>query len=88
MPTLSMFYGLVVRMFYAPEEHNPPHIHVIYQNDEAIVEIESGKIMKGKLSARHLRFVQAWVEIHKDELFANWTLCQGGEEPFKIEPLR
>jgi len=88
MPTLSMFYGLVVRMFYAPEEHNPPHIHVIYQNDEAIIDIENGMIMKGKLSTRHLRFIQAWVEIHKDELLANWNLCQEGEEPFKIEPLK
>jgi len=44
--------------------------------------------MDGNLSNRHLRFIQAWIEIHKDELLANWDLCQAGEEPFKIEPLR
>jgi len=88
MPTISMFYGLVVRMFYAPEEHNPPHIHAIYQSDEALIAINDGSVLKGSLSARHMRFIQAWVEIHRDELLANWNLCQQGEEPFKIDPLK
>jgi len=35
-----------------------------------------------------MRFIQAWVEIHRDELLANWNLCQQGEEPFKIDPLK
>ena len=41
-----MFYGLVVRMFYAPEEHNPPHIHAIYQSDEVIITINDGSVLK------------------------------------------
>jgi hypothetical protein len=88
MPTISMFYGLVVRMFYGPAEHNPPHIHAVYQSDEALIAIEDGRVLDGKLSNRHLRFIQAWVEIHKDELLADWDLCQNGEEPFKIDPLK
>jgi hypothetical protein len=88
MPTLSMFFGLIIRMFYAPKEHNPPHIHVEYQGKDTIVGLKDGEIINGYLSARHLRFIQAWIEIHKEELLADWELCQNGEEPFKIEPLR
>ena len=87
MPTLSMFFGLIVEMYYAPKEHNPPHIHVRYQNDKAVINIETGMIMGGSLSARHLRLVQAWVEIHREELLANWDLCMSGKEPFRIKPL-
>ena len=88
MPTLSMFFGLIVRMYYAPKEHNPPHIHVEYQDKDTIIDISSGVVIEGYLSPRHLRLIQAWIEIHKEELAANWDLCQNGEEPFRIEPLR
>ena len=88
MPALSMFFGLIVRMYYAPKEHKPPHIHVEYQGKEAIVDIFSGAVLEGSLSSRHLRFVQAWIEIHKEELVANWDLCQKGDKPFKIDPLK
>jgi len=88
MPTLSMFFGLIIRMYYAPKEHNPPHIHVEYQGNDTTIDISTGTVIEGSLSPRHLRFIQAWIEIHKDELLANWNLCQNGEAPFKIEPLR
>ncbi|GHT80006.1 hypothetical protein FACS189467_0940 [Bacteroidia bacterium] len=84
---LSMFYGLLVRMYYAPKEHNPPHIHVVYQEKEATVNILNGSMINGKLSRRHLRLVQAWIEIHREDLLADWQLCQNGEEPRPINPL-
>jgi len=37
MPTLSMFFGIVIRMFYAPKEHHPPHVHAIYQGAEYVL---------------------------------------------------
>ena len=88
MPTISMFFGLVIRMFYSPKEHNPPHIHVEYQNEEAIIDFNENSVIKGSLSSRHLNLVKAWIEIHREELQANWRLCQNGEQPFKIEPLK
>jgi len=87
MPTLSMFFGLIIEMYYAPKEHNPPHIHVRYQDSKASVNINTCELIDGNLSIRHLRLVQAWIEIHKDELLANWDLCMSGKEPFKIQPL-
>ncbi len=75
-------------MYFAPKEHNPPHIHVYYQSSTAIIDIEDCKLIKGDLPVKQLRIVKAWIEIHKKELFANWNLCQNGEKPFKIEPLK
>jgi hypothetical protein len=83
-----MFFGIIVRMYFAPKEHNPPHIHVYYQNFKATIEIDTCEIIDGNLPLRQLRLVLAWIEIHKDDLAANWKLCQNGEKPFQIEPLK
>ena len=88
MPTISIFYGLIIRMFYGPKEHNPPHIHVSYQGEKALVNILTGEVMEGKLLPRNHHLLRAWIEIHKDDLLANWELCQDGEQPVKIEPLK
>ncbi|GHS89581.1 hypothetical protein FACS1894201_10930 [Bacteroidia bacterium] len=86
MPMISVFLGLIIRMFY--KEHNPPHIHVAYQGNEAIVNILDGTVMGGKLSDRNNRLIQAWIELHRDELIANWELCRDGIEPIRIPPLQ
>jgi hypothetical protein len=88
MPTLSMFFGIIIRMYYAPKEHNPPHIHVYYQDETAVINIQDGSVIEGKLSLKQIRLINAWVEIHKEELMADWALCQNGEKPFSIEPLK
>jgi hypothetical protein len=88
MPTVSMFFGIIIRMYYAPREHNPPHIHVYYQEEKAVIDFETFKVLEGRIPPRQLRLVTAWIEIHQDELFADWKLCQNGEKPFAIEPLR
>ncbi|MCF8360231.1 MAG: DUF4160 domain-containing protein [Prolixibacteraceae bacterium] len=88
MPTISMFFGIIIRMYFAPKEHNPPHIHAYYQDSVIVINIQDGEILDGKMPTRQLRLIQAWIEIHKDELIANWNLCQNGEKPFKIEPLK
>lgn len=88
MPTIAMFFGIVIRMYYAPKEHNPPHVHAIYQGDEAVFRVSDGEMTAGLLAGKQGRLVQAWIEIHRDELLANWELCQNGEKPFQVEPLR
>ncbi len=88
MPTLSMFYGIIIRMFYAPREHNPPHIHVYYQEYRAIIDLIEGNILDGEVPSRQMKLVIAWIEIHREELLADWKLCQNGEKPFAIEPLK
>jgi len=87
MPTLSMFFGIIIRMYYAPKEHNPPHIHVYYQDFKGVININTCE-MNGNIPTKQLRMVIAWIEIHKEELMADWELCQNGEKPFSIEPLK
>ena len=83
-----MFFGIIIRMYYAPKEHNPPHIHVYYQDSIAVINILDSDLMQGTLPPKQFRLVVAWIEIHKEELMADWELCQNGEKPFSIEPLR
>ena len=88
MPTLSMFFGIIIRMYYAPKEHNPPHIHVYYQDFKGVINISDCNLTQGNIPTRQFRLVAAWIELHREELMADWKLCQNGEKPFAIEPLK
>jgi len=71
MPTISMFYGIIIRMYCAPNEHNPPHIHVYYQDEKAVIDIKKVELMQGKLHKKKLRLVLAWVEL-RARRFISW----------------
>lgn len=89
MPVISMFYGIIIRMFYFDNlEHKSPHIHVEFSGEKAVFLIPDGEIIAGSLPKQKVKLVQAWIEIHKDELMANWSLAVTGNETFKIEALR
>ncbi len=88
MPSLSMFFGIIIYMYREKGgQHNVPHIHAEYQDDEAVLSLD-GDLVEGSLPRKKLRLVQAWIEIHREELEANWRLLLKGEAPFKIDPLR
>ncbi len=88
MPTISMFYGILILMFFRDNRrHHLPHIHARYQGDEASIAIEEGAVLDGSLPQKQLKLVEAWIEIHKEELMLNWDLAVQGEEPFRIPPL-
>ena len=74
--------------FFDNKEHKLPHIHVEYQDSQAVIGIPSGDLIAGKFPNDKLRLVQAWIEIHKDELMANWKLVIEGQTVFKIEALK
>lgn len=84
MPTVSMFYGIIITMNY--NDHNPPHIHVKYQDNNAMLDMD-GEIMQGTLPRKQLRLVQAWIEYRRDEILANWELAAKGENIYRIDPL-
>jgi Domain of unknown function (DUF4160) len=89
MPVISMFYGIIVLMYYFDNQrHHKPHIHVKYQDEEAVLSIPDGEILEGKLKRSRLRLILAWIEIHQDELMANWELAVQGQQVFKINPLK
>ncbi len=88
MPTLSIFFGIIVRMYYAPKEHNPPHIHAYYGKWSCVINISNCTVTRGSLPPKQIRLICAWIEIHRSELNSNWKLCQGGKRPLKIQPLK
>ena len=83
-----MFYGLIIRMYFAPREHPPPHFHVYYNDYRASVDIQTCEIVDGALPRKQTKLVLAWAELHQEALLANWQLIMNGEEPFKIAPLQ
>lgn len=85
MPTISMFYGIVIRM-YNNGEHNPPHFHAIYQEYSASFSID-GELLKGEMPRKQTRLITAWAELHKEELLANWELAINEEPLYRIDPL-
>jgi hypothetical protein len=89
MPVISMFYGIIIQMFFFDiKQHNLPHIHAKYQNFSAVIAIESGDVLEGKIPPNKLKLVSAWIEIHREDLMADWELAVEGEQVFPIDPLR
>lgn len=89
MPTISMFYGIVIYLyFFDNSRHNLPHIHARYQGLDCAFSIEDGSILDGNLPPAKIKLVQAWIEIHREELLADWELAINGTPPFPIDPLR
>uniref|UniRef100_I2PWN2 Transcriptional regulator n=1 Tax=Desulfovibrio sp. U5L TaxID=596152 RepID=I2PWN2_9BACT len=85
MPVLSVFFGIVVTMYW--REHNPPHFHAAYGEAEAIVSIETLEVLRGSLPRRALAMVLEWAAEHRAELMENWQLCQAFSSPQPIAPL-
>ncbi len=72
MPVLSRFYGIIIRMYFQQAEHNPPHIHALYGEDMAEIDIQTGEIMEGHLPPKALSMVREWTAIHKNDLLHMW----------------
>ena len=85
MPELSRFFGIIIAMFGG--DHNPPHFHVRYGDNEAIITIKDG-IVKGELPRKVLKDVFKWMDLHQAELSENWQRLQDGKDIVKIEPLK
>lgn len=84
-----MFYGLIIAMYYLDtKQHNLPHIHVKYGEQEAVYQIPDGKLLEGSIPGNKQKLVEAWIEIHKEDLMANWQLAVTGNKVFTIDPLK
>ncbi len=85
MPTICMFYGIVIQMFWT--DHAPPHFHALYAEDEALIDIQTLAVLKGALPRRALALVLEWASEHREELMEDWDLCARMQTPKKIAPL-
>ena len=85
MPVLCMFYGIIVRMYREiGGKYNMPHIHAEYSGQEVVVALD-GTVLEGKLPKSQMKLLDAWMEIHKDDLAANWKLLSNGEQFFRSD---
>ena len=88
MPIISMFYGILIRMFFKDiEKHKLPHIHAEYQGMVAVYSIPNGELLAGDIDKRKEKLILAWIEIHREDLMADWDLAVNGKTPFKIKGL-
>lgn len=89
MPIISQFYGIIIRIYFNDsEKHHLEHIHVQYNEYDAVFSIQKAILLEGYLPSKQQKLVIAWIEIHKDELFALWKVSQNDGEIFKIDPLK
>lgn len=85
MPTISVFYGILIQMFW--RDHGPPHFHALYAEHEVLIDIRTHEVMEGGLPKRALALVLEWASEHRAELMEDWELCARMQTPKKIEPL-
>ncbi len=86
MPTICYFRG--IKIFINWDDHNPPHFHAVYGDDEMSVLIESAEPMAGDLPPRQKKMVLAWAVLRRDELLDDWELAGKNQSLFPIDPLR
>ena len=88
MPVVSLFYGIVVYLyFYDNKQHHTPHFHAEYAEHSAVIAIEDGEVLQGDLPKAKMKLVQAWLEIHREDIWANWKLALNGQPTHRIKPL-
>ena len=87
MPIISQFYGIIISMFFCEsEKHHKPHIHARYNGVKASYDLDSNKI-SGDMPLKQDKLIQAWIQIHKEELNSLWNLMREENKYFKIKPL-
>ena len=85
MPTISTFYGIIIQMFW--NDHAPPHFHALYAEYEALINIHTLEVIKGKMPRRALTLILEWASIYRVELLEDWSLCETNQSLKKISPL-
>ena len=85
MPTIAMFYGIAIRMYF--DEHPQPHFHAYSGGQVAAISIETLEVIEGRLPRRALTLVLEWASEHRDELRKNWKIAEAHGTLRKIEPL-
>jgi hypothetical protein len=86
VPEIARFFGIVIKMFF--DDHNPPHFHASYGDEEALIEIQTLTVFAGHLPPRALGLVIEWATLHRPELMNDWQRGQNKQSLLKIAPLR
>ena len=83
MPEIARFYGIVIKMFFKPKEHDPSHLHAIYGECVGIFDLQSLEMTDGDLPLTAQRLVKEWMALHQNELNEMWRT----QKIMKLQPL-
>ena len=72
MPEIARFYGIIIKMFFKPKEHDPAHIHALYNEFIGVFDIHTYEMTEGDMPLRAQQLVKEWLAVHKDELLKMW----------------
>jgi hypothetical protein len=86
MPEICRFFGIIISLNY--NDHAPPHFHVRYGDQKALIAIDPLLVLEGRLSPRTFGLVMEWAALHQTELIDNWNLAKNLQVPKHIEPLK
>jgi hypothetical protein len=81
MPEISRFYGIVVKMFFKPKEHEPGHIHALYGEYIGIFDLESMKMVDGDMPLKAQKLVEEWMHLYQEDLIKMWNEQNMGQLP-------
>ena len=88
MTTISMFYGIIIRMYLDSDgKYQVPHIHAYYTEHHAVIGLDES-VLEGFMPENKMRLIRAWLVIHGESLQANWQILLDGEPCVQIDPLR
>lgn len=85
MPEISRFYGIIIRMYF--DDHPPPHFHVEYAEQQAVIGIHTLGLIAGKLPPRIMGMVAEWASMYQRELLADWERATHLQPLERIDPL-
>ncbi|PYS66139.1 MAG: transcriptional regulator [Acidobacteria bacterium] len=85
MPSICRFFGIVIYIYC--DDHAPPHFHAKYSGQEALYEIDTLRLYRGRLPPRAHSLVLEWADMHRNELRDNWRRAQRHQTLHSIEPL-
>lgn len=72
MPEISRFYGIVIKMFFKPKEHEPAHIHAIYGEYIGVFDLQTHEMTDGDLPTKAQELVKEWLDIYSVDLQKMW----------------
>ena len=83
MPEIARFYGIIIKMFFKPKEHDPAHIHALYNEYVGVFDIHTYEMTEGDMPLRAQQLVKEWMAMHKGELLNMWQT----QRIVKLSPL-
>ena len=84
MPEISRFYGIVIKMFFKPKEHEPSHIHALYGEHIGIFNLQTLEMSEGDLPPKAKEIVLEWLKKHQSSLLEMWKT----QNIYRLPPTR